>query len=43
MAQGGERLVGRAEELGLIEHALAELSEGRPALIELVGEPRSSP
>ena len=39
MAQGAERLVGRAEELGRIADALSELAEGRPALIELVGEP----
>jgi DNA-binding NarL/FixJ family response regulator len=39
MAQGAERLVGRAEELGRISDALAELADGRPALIELVGEP----
>ena len=39
MAQGAERLVGRTGEVGQIEDALAELAEGRPAAIELVGEP----
>ena len=39
MAQGGERLVGRAEELGLIDDALVALDQGRAGLIELVGEP----
>ena len=35
----GERLVGRAEELGRIEHSLSELEQGRPGLLELIGEP----
>jgi predicted ATPase len=39
VAQGAEPLVGRAGELGQIDDALAELDQGRPALIELVGEP----
>ena len=39
MAQGAERLVGRTGEVGQIEDALAALAEGRPAVIELVGEP----
>ena len=39
MAQQAERLVGRADELGRIDQALTELDEGRPALIELIGEP----
>jgi DNA-binding NarL/FixJ family response regulator len=32
-------LVGRAEELGSLTHALDELDQGRAAAIELVGEP----
>ena len=39
MAQGAERLVGRTDELAQIEDGLGELAEGRPAVIELVGEP----
>ena len=39
MTEAGERLVGRAEELGRIEHTLSELDQGRPGLLELVGEP----
>ena len=39
LAQQAERLVGRAGELGRIDHALTELDAGRPALIELIGEP----
>src|SRR5215475_7440249 len=34
-----EHLVGRAEELGALDRALAELERGRPAAIEVVGEP----
>ena len=33
------RLVGRAEELGRVEHVLSELAAGRPGLLELAGEP----
>jgi ATP/maltotriose-dependent transcriptional regulator MalT len=39
LAQVSERLVGRADELGQIDDALGALDQGRPALIELVGEP----
>jgi DNA-binding CsgD family transcriptional regulator/tetratricopeptide (TPR) repeat protein len=39
MALLAEQLVGRAEELGLLDDALAELAQGRSAAIELVGEP----
>jgi len=34
-----EHLVGRTKELGSLDHALAELDRGRPAALELVGEP----
>jgi ATP/maltotriose-dependent transcriptional regulator MalT len=34
-----DRLVGRAEELGALDQVLAELDQGRPAALELVGEP----
>src|SRR3954463_3571182 len=34
-----EQLVGRAEELGGLDAALAELAQGRPVAIELLGEP----
>jgi DNA-binding NarL/FixJ family response regulator/tetratricopeptide (TPR) repeat protein len=34
-----DNLVGRAEELGLLDHVLAEVDEGCAAAIELVGEP----
>ena len=34
-----ERLVGRADELGFIDLALAELDRGEPAALALVGEP----
>lgn len=34
-----DMLVGRAEELGSLEHALDELDRGRSGAIELVGEP----
>ncbi len=34
-----EQLVGRAEELGGLDDALAELAQGRSVAIELVGEP----
>jgi ATP/maltotriose-dependent transcriptional regulator MalT len=39
MAVLAEHLVGRAAELGEIDRALAELERGRPAALELVGEP----
>ena len=39
MAAVAERLVGRADEIGSIEAALSELEHGRPATLELVGEP----
>src|ERR687892_1969791 len=39
MAPLAEQLVGRAEELGGLDDALAELAQGRSAAIELVGEP----
>src|SRR5215216_1541011 len=39
MALLAEQLVGRAEELGLLDHALVELAQGQSAAIELVGEP----
>jgi predicted ATPase len=39
MAPAGEYLVGRTDELGLIGAALDALSDGRPAVLELVGEP----
>jgi len=38
-AHGLEPLVGRADELHVLEQALAELERGPPAAIELVGEP----
>ena len=34
-----DQFVGRAEELGSLDHALDELDSGRAAAIELVGEP----
>ena len=34
-----DHLVGRAEELGLLARLLAELAQGRPAAVLLVGEP----
>ncbi len=34
-----DRLVGRDDELGSLERALADLDRGRPGAIELVGEP----
>jgi ATP/maltotriose-dependent transcriptional regulator MalT len=34
-----DHLVGRAEELGLLDQVLAEVDHGRAAAIELVGEP----
>src|SRR5215210_2961861 len=34
-----EHLVGRAEELGALDHALAELARSRSVALELVGEP----
>src|SRR5207248_5967237 len=39
MALLAEQLVGRAEELGGLDNALAGLAQGRSAAIELVGEP----
>ena len=39
MAVLAEHLVGRAEELGELDRALAELDQGRSAAVELVGEP----
>jgi DNA-binding CsgD family transcriptional regulator/tetratricopeptide (TPR) repeat protein len=39
MALLAEQLVGRAEELGGLDNALDELTHGRSAAIELVGEP----
>jgi DNA-binding NarL/FixJ family response regulator len=39
MAQPAEQLVGRAEELGVLDAALAELDHRRPCALELVGEP----
>jgi DNA-binding CsgD family transcriptional regulator len=39
MALLGERLVGRANELDVLERALAELDRGRSGALELVGEP----
>ena len=35
----GEHLVGRVEELGVLDHALDVLGEGRPAALAVVGEP----
>ena len=35
----GEHLVGRADELGSLDHALAQLDRGGSCAIELVGEP----
>jgi len=34
-----EHVVGRAEELGALDGALADLANGRPAALELAGEP----
>jgi len=39
MAVLAEQLVGRADELGEFDRALSELDRGRPAALELVGEP----
>ena len=39
MAQPAEQLVGRAEELGVLDGALADLDGKRPGAVELVGEP----
>ena len=39
MAVLAEHLVGRAEELGALELALAEVEDGKAAALELVGEP----
>lgn len=39
MAQVVDQLVGRPDELDVLEHALTELDEGRSTAIELVGEP----
>jgi DNA-binding NarL/FixJ family response regulator len=38
-AREHDRLVGRADELDSLEQALDELDRGRPAVIDLVGEP----
>jgi ATP/maltotriose-dependent transcriptional regulator MalT len=35
----GERLVGRADELDVVEHLLDELDRGSPGAIEVTGEP----
>lgn len=34
-----DHLVGRAEELGMLDHVLIEVDQGRAAAIEVVGEP----
>src|SRR5438128_12121998 len=34
-----DHFVGRAEELGSLDHVLADVDEGRAAAIELIGEP----
>lgn len=39
MPLAAERFVGRADELSAIERLLDELGEGRPAALELAGEP----
>jgi predicted ATPase len=39
MAQPAEQLVGRAEELGVLDAALADLDGRRPGVVELEGEP----
>jgi ATP/maltotriose-dependent transcriptional regulator MalT len=39
MAVLAEQLVGRADELGELERALSELDRGRPAALEVAGEP----
>ena len=39
MAVLAEQLVGRADELGELDRALSELDHGRPAALELAGEP----
>ena len=39
MAQVAEQLVGRDAELTSLDHALAELEQGRPVALELAGEP----
>jgi ATP/maltotriose-dependent transcriptional regulator MalT len=39
MAVLTDHFVGRGEELGLLDEALAEIDQGRPVAIELVGEP----
>ena len=39
MAVLAEHFVGRADELGELERALDEVEEGKPAALELVGEP----
>jgi DNA-binding NarL/FixJ family response regulator/tetratricopeptide (TPR) repeat protein len=39
MTPVAEQLVGRAEELGVLEEALAALERERPLAVELVGEP----
>jgi predicted ATPase len=39
MPQPAEQLVGRAAELLAFDDALSELQRGRPAALELAGEP----
>jgi ATP/maltotriose-dependent transcriptional regulator MalT len=39
MTQANTHLVGRADELGVLDEALGELARGLPGAIELVGEP----
>ena len=39
MSRLADHLVGRAEELGSLDRVLTELGQGRPAAIELTGEP----
>jgi predicted ATPase len=39
MALGAERLVGRADEVSLLDQALDGLDRGRPGTVELAGEP----
>jgi ATP/maltotriose-dependent transcriptional regulator MalT len=39
MVAAAEQLIGRTAEIGLFEHALDALSEGRPGAVQVVGEP----
>jgi ATP/maltotriose-dependent transcriptional regulator MalT len=39
MATVAEQLVGRAEEIGALEHAMSRLKRGGPAAIAVIGEP----